>query len=71
MLPLFLDDKRTLRISNELHHAFPQFTVAQIAVVVEMEITADASATKLLEMDAAKNPLAEKKEAKEKPGKSP
>lgn len=30
--------------------------MSQIAVVVEMEITADAAASKLLEMDAAKQP---------------
>lgn len=44
-----------MRIANELHHAFPQFTVAQIAAVVDREITADAAAVKLLEMDASRN----------------
>ena len=67
----YVDDKRTLRIANELHHAFPQFTVAQIAVVVEMEITADASAAKLLEMDAARNPqppVEKREKIDQKPG---
>lgn len=52
MCCVFADDRRTLRVANELHHAFPQFTQAQICEVVDREITADAAAIKLLEMDA-------------------
>lgn len=55
-LNILSDDRRTLRIANELHHAFPQFTVAQISAVVEVEITADATAVKLIEMDVSKMP---------------
>lgn len=52
---MILDDRRTIRVANELHHAFPQFTLPQICEVVDREITADAAAIKLLEMDAVRN----------------
>jgi len=56
------------RVATELHHAFPQFTLAQIADVVEKEITADASAIKLLEMDAASFKKPSKPNKPSKPG---